>query len=514
MKRTEKVMKRIVLCFILVTLLFTSLGIHSNATNADTEHKKDGKPKFEGIEGFDLSDFLKYFDNEGSFQNVKKHFMDNEKDFNVELIKFDLVEVFYDSNGDGLRNDGERHAKDVLVSFNNAANPTGFFPSAETNSSGKAQIWFPLFSKIVYGYYVTVDIPDGYQINTVGSSLFGDDGKTGYNSITYKNNKVTSFAGMDKLLVPLIKIPEIKKANLTINSTYHHNGAALTGVEYALYTYNGTEFVVSDKAQSDSEGNVVFKDIPVDSCVYVQATNSEELKLRGAGGIGVDSFSTFIQINDENNMLSVKYYPYSSLSVQQRYLNDDEPVSTPITYELYEIQGEGNSQLIENGSTDENGKIVFTSVFAGQYVYVKATGFDSAIIQPVLGLGNLDSQSAPIEITAVPSTLDVKFQKAASLSVSSSFGNEEAFAGTITYSLYELKENGEAELIQSKDSQDGADIVFDGILVGKQVYVEVAGYATMQHQSILGLGSDDGRSAPICIDEGGNLLQIEYVKKS
>ena len=99
-----------------------------------------------------------------------------------------------------------------------------------------------------------------------------------------------------------------------------------------MFTYENGQFTKAASAKSDKKGNVVFKDIPVGSAVYVKATNLEELKLQAFEGIGADALSGFITINKGNNNINVKFLKTSSLTLQQKYLSTGEPVTTPITY--------------------------------------------------------------------------------------------------------------------------------------------------------------------------------------
>ena len=65
-------------------------------------------------------------------------------------------------------------------------------------------------------------------------------------------------------------------------------------------------------------------------------------------------------------------------------------------------------------------------------------------------------------------------------------------------------------MLDQQVSEQGADVVFDKILVGKYVYVEVMDYSNIEYKSVSGLGNDDGKSAPIAIVEEENVLEVIY----
>ena len=106
--------------------------------------------------------------------------------------------------------------------------------------------------------------------------------------------------------------------------------------------------------------------------------------------------------------------------------------------------------------------------------------------------------------------MPVKLLKSSSLVIKSKLNNSEPLTASLTYDLYEINEDGSSELISKQISQKGADVVFDGFLVGKQVYVEAMDYSQMPYKSMAGLGNGDGRSAPILIKEPENILEVIY----
>ncbi|NLM35839.1 MAG: hypothetical protein GX206_10415 [Clostridiales bacterium] len=457
------------------------------------------------------------------FNETKDYLEKYFKFFKVDIVKFDNIFVFYDKDGDGVYNkkgqNGDSPMANVKISINHWSNPTSISPFTYSNINGKASFYFPVFNNTLDGYYLSVEVPEGYEINVTEGSIFGKDGKTSYSSITYKIGKgqrngqghgnLLTFAGKSEIMIPVVKKQKVEKSNLTISNKDYKN-RAVEGVAYDLFTYENGQFTKAASAKSDKKGNVVFKDIPVGSAVYVKATNLEELKLQAFEGIGADALSGFITINKGNNNINVKFLKTSSLTLQQKYLSTGEPVTIPITYELYDIQGEGDYKLLGEAKADSNGVVNFSNIVVGKYVFVKAKDVDYDLLQPVEGLGNSDAQSAPIEITEAPVHLDINYQKTSSLVVKSRLNYDGQISGNLTYSLYDIKEDGSVVLLDQQVSEQGADVVFDKILVGKYVYVEVMDYSNIEYKSVSGLGNDDGKSAPIAIVEEENVLEVIY----
>lgn len=457
------------------------------------------------------------------FSDTKDYLEKYFKNYKVDILKFDNIFVFYDKDGDGVYNK-QGQTKDVplsgvKVSINHWWNPTQIYPFTYSQVNGKARLYFPVFNGLKDGYYLSVEVPNGYEINVTEDSLFGKDGNTAFGGITYKigngegngqgHGNLLTFAGRSEIMIPLVKKQAVEKADLTISSN-DYNNVALKGVNYDLYTYTGGAYTKTDSASTDENGKAVFKDIPVGSNVYVKATNLEELKLKAAEGIGSDSLSSFISINKGQNDLAVKLLKTSSISLKQSYLSTGESVATPITYELYDILGDGNYQYLGEAISDNKGEVTFSNIVVGKHVFVKAKDVDYSELQPVEGLGNADAQSAPIEVTETVANLEVKYQKTSSLVVKSKLNNNQPISRNLTYALYDITEDGSSKLISQKGSQNGADVVFDEILVGKQVYVELVDYSKIQYKSMSGLGHEDGKSAPIAIQETENVFEAIY----
>lgn len=498
--------KKLLLCFLGSFLVFNHPAI---AVNADSVGKSS--INLPSNEQWD------------KFSETKKYLETYFGDFKVDIIKFDNIFAFYDNDGDGIYNkngnSGDFPMADVKISINHWGNPTEIYPYTRSQGNGKARFYFPVFNDITDGYYLTVEVPEGYEINVTDNSIFGKDGKTAFSNIAYKigngeenwqgHGNLTSFAGRSEIMVPIVKKEEVEKSHLTISSKDYSN-RPVEGVVYDLYIYSNDGYTKTASARSTENGEVVFKDISLGSYVYVKAVNLEELKLKPFEGVGSDALSAFILINKGQNNLDVKFWKTSSLTLQQAYLSSGDAVTTPITYELYDIVGEGNYQYLGEATSDSNGAVTFSNIFVGKYVFVKAKDVDYDKLQPVEGLGNSDAQSAPIEITETPVHLDVKYEKTSSLVIKSKQNSNEPLIEDITYAIYDINEDGTVKLLSQQVSHQGADVVFDNILVGKQVYVEAVDYGKMGYKSMYGLGNEDGKSAPILIQDLENTLEVIY----
>ena len=506
MKVSKLKTKRFLVFLIALALIFTPSTIAANAysmgPNLNNISNNDQWDKFNETKGY----LEKYF---GSFK--------------IDIVKFDNVFVFYDKDGEGVYNkqgkSGDLPMDGVKISINHWLNSTGIYPFTMSQNNGKVSFYFPVINDIKDGYYLMVDVPDGYEINVTEDSIFGKDGNTGYSTITYKigngqengqgHGNLLTFAGRSEIMIPLIKKKEVAKGDLVISSKDYTN-EAITGINYHLYTYTDKGYTKTATASSDEKGKAIFKDIPAGTSVYVKATNLDKLKLKAFEGIGADALSGFIQINEGENNFEVKLLKTSSISLQQVYLSTAQPVTIPITYELYDIIGQDEYQYLGEATADDKGIVTFSNVIVGKNVFVKAKDVDYGKLQPVEGLGNIDAQSAPIEVTEAPVHLDVKYQKTASLVIKSKLNNNKSITGNVTYALYDINEDGSAVLLGQQTSQQGADVVFDKVLVGKQVYVELVDYSKFQYKSMSGLGNNDGKSAPIVIRDTDNILEVIY----
>lgn len=498
--------KRVLVSLVALSLVLAPTRTVANAYSMDVKSSKSTRA-----------------DQWDNFSYAKNYLQKYFPYYKIDIVKFDNIFVFYDNNGDGVYNKQGQNKDlpmaNVKISINHWGNPTSVYPYTFSRVNGKASFYFPVINDITDGYYLSVELPEGYEINVTDDSIFGKDGKTGYTNVTYKigngegngqgHGNILTFAGKSEIMIPVVKKQEVAKSDLTINSK-DYNNTAVEGVEYDLFTYVDGQYTKAASAKSDEKGNVIFKDIPVGTSVYVKATNLEELKLKAFEGIGSDALSSFMTINEGDNNVNVKLLKTSTLTLQQKYLSTGQPVTTAITYELYDIQGEGDYQLLGEAKADSNGAVNFSNIVVGKHVFVKAKDVDYDVLQPVEGLGNSDAQSAPIEITEAPVHLDINYQKTSSLVVKSRLNNNGKLSGNLTYSLYDIKEDGSVVLLGQQVSQQGADVVFDKILVGKHVYVEVMDYSNIEYKSISGLGYYDGKSAPVAIGEEENVFEVIY----
>ncbi len=364
-------------------------------------------------------DNLAYNDKWDKFNETKNYLDKYFSNFKVDIIKFDNIFVFYDKDGDGIYNkqgkNGDLPMKGVKVSINHWLNPTNIYPFTWSQNNGKASLYFPVFENIKDGYYLNVEIPEGYEINVTDNCLFGKDGNTAYNKISYKkgngqgngqgHGNLLTFAGKSEIMIPIIKKKEVAKADLTISSN-DFDMEAIEGVNYDLYTYTNGGFAKTASARSDKNGKAVFRDLPVGSSVYVKATNLEELKLKAFEGLGSDGFSAFILINEGQNDLPVKLLKSSSLVIKSK-LNNSEPLTASLTYDLYEINEDGSSELISKQLSQQGADVVFDGVLVGKQVYVEAMDYSQMPYKSMAGLGNGDGRSAPILIKEPENILEV-----------------------------------------------------------------------------------------------------------
>gem|GEM_PF-3080242 len=402
MKFSKYKVKRLLLSLMVLALICTSSGI------AVYGRSIGGK-----------LDNLAYNDKWDKFNETKNYLDKYFSNFKVDIIKFDNIFVFYDKDGDGIYNkqgkNGDLPMKGVKVSINHWLNSTNIYPFTWSQNNGKASLYFPVFENIKDGYYLNVEIPEGYEINVTDNCLFGKDGNTAYNKISYKkgngqgngqgHGNLLTFAGKSEIMIPIIKKKEVAKADLTISSN-DFDMEAIEGVNYDLYTYTNGGFAKTASARSDKNGKAVFRDLPVGSSVYVKATNLEELKLKAFEGLGSDGFSAFILINEGQNDLPVKLLKSSSLVIKSK-LNNNEPLTASLTYDLYEINEDGSSELISKQLSQQGADVVFDGVLVGKQVYVEAMDYSQMPYKSMAGLGNGDGRSAPILIKEPENILEV-----------------------------------------------------------------------------------------------------------
>ena len=255
MKFSKYKVKRLLLSLMVLALICTSSGI------AVYGRSIGGK-----------LDNLAYNDKWDKFNETKNYLDKYFSNFKVDIIKFDNIFVFYDKDGDGIYNkqgkNGDLPMKGVKVSINHWLNSTNIYPFTWSQNNGKASLYFPVFENIKDGYYLNVEIPEGYEINVTDNCLFGKDGNTAYNKISYKkgngqgngqgHGNLLTFAGKSEIMIPIIKKKEVAKADLTISSN-DFDMEAIEGVNYDLYTYTNGGFAKTASARSDKNGKAVFR---------------------------------------------------------------------------------------------------------------------------------------------------------------------------------------------------------------------------------------------------------------
>lgn len=334
----------------------------------------------------------------------------------------------------------------------------------KTDETGK----FVTYLKLMAGNYKLVEIssPNGYLINEDGLKFtIGDD--THYNYTTYGAFVTMYFSNKPiKGQIEIFKSGEL--FNIENNSFNYDSKKSLQGIVYNIYAeediksadgnhlyYNKGDFV--GKMTTDEKGYAISKELPLGKYYVVEVETQDDYVL--------DKTEYHIELKEKNNKTEIVYdsleltniLKKGTLEFTKKDLANGDVIPNTII-EVYTIDDE----LIFNGKTDENGKVIIDNLKVGKYYILEkeaATGYlitDEQVVFEIKDNGEVvkaEMKDKPITGTLVFSKIDVSTSE------------------PLPNTLIEIY-NDKDELIYSGKTDDKGQITIEELRYGKYYILE------------------------------------------
>ncbi|MEK5495092.1 SpaA isopeptide-forming pilin-related protein [Paenibacillus sp. FSL R7-0297] len=243
------------------------------------------------------------------------------------------------------------------------------------------------------------------------------------------------------------------KGSLKVLKTNADQTKNLQGAEFSLDRIVGTELKDTVKAASDSAGNLEFTNLRAGKYV-LKETNAPS-------GYALDTTVRTVTINSSTPVLLTVTNDYNgSLKLTKVAQDDSSRKLAGAEFELYDT----TNKLVETGTTDSNGVVLFTKLMGGSYTY-KETKAPAGY--------KLNGNSVPV-------TIDPAQQKAVTVTNEALQGSlklikvdKDDATKKLAGAKFELY-NSSNTLVATSTTNASGEIVFSNLKFGTYFYQETA----------------------------------------
>ncbi len=177
-----------------------------------------------------------------------------------------------------------------------------------------------------------------------------------------------------------------EKGSLTINKVDADTGAALSGVTYRLFDASGNK--VAD-VTTGADGRAVFSDLPLGSYSYQEISAPEGYVVDSTRYTATISTSALHITEQRTNALAKGSIEILKVDAETR-----QPLAG-VVYRLFDADG----NKIADGTTDVTGKVTFSGLRLGKYVYQEISTVDGYVLDETQYDFSLTTANLNIKVT-------------------------------------------------------------------------------------------------------------------